>query len=85
MEQKFKSQRPVEISFSQWQQQSNTKEQITAQGVFHCWGQRSVLRKIDPDSPKSFNTQETIGVCELPTGQIRLIKPEKIIFLDRKG
>jgi len=83
MEKKFNSQRPVEMTFSQFD--SDGKKQITAQGVFHCWGQRSVLRKIDPDSPKSFNTQETIGVCELPTGQIRLIKPEKIIFLDRKG
>lgn len=49
----------------------------TMKAVFHCWGYRPV--KDVKDSPHV----ETVAVCELPGGNIRLVRPENVQFTDR--
>ena len=70
--------RPIKIQFIEWNGQE--RKIVESQASFHCWGFRK--QKSADDKPK-MTLMETVGVCELPTGDIRLVVPEKIKFLDK--
>lgn len=52
-------------------------ELVEIPALFHVWG----FRKSKHPDPKVI-TMETVAVCELPDGKIRLVMPEKVKFLD---
>ena len=48
------------------------------QAMFHVWGYREIK---GPPHKRAFEN-ETVGICELKGGKVRLVRPEKIRFLD---
>ncbi len=51
---------------------------ITEAATFHCWGYRPAKL----ESKQASTHCETVAVCELSTGHIRLVRPENIQFTD---
>ena len=71
--------RPARISYKQWDSTKSAPIVVETDARFHCWG----VRKQKERDVRSA-VQETVGVCELPDGAVRLVQPEKIRFLDAK-
>lgn len=70
--------RPARISYKQWDDKNRVPIIVEADARFHCWG----IRKPKEDRSQ-VQISETVGICELDTGAIRLVHPEKIRFLDK--
>lgn len=77
MEKLFKGGRPVKVKYK------TRKGEVESVGVFHQWGIRQAKDSIG--APKQNIFGETVGVCELADGSIKILRPEKITFTDRKG
>lgn len=71
--------RSVKISFILWD--GKNKNEVTENATFHCWGVR--VAKRSDDTPKGPQFAETVGICELENGHVRLVRPEKIVFTDK--
>lgn len=69
--------RPAQISFKDFNEETKEVYVVNTTARFHCWG----IRKQKGDSPR-IRGMETVGVCELATGGIKLVQPERIKFLD---
>ncbi len=78
-DEKKKKGRPCKMSYTKFNQKTKTPIQIETEAHFHCWASRPTK-----NDDKSFNSRitETVGICELPDGWIRLVRPEKIQFTD---
>lgn len=72
--------RPARISFKSYDAEKGAAEVIEANARFHCWGIRKA--KVTDERPR-MPAVETVGICELETGEVRLVLPEKIKFLDK--
>jgi hypothetical protein len=70
--------RPARISYKQWDDQTRQAITVEADARFHCWG----IRK-PRETKAQITVSETVGICELNDGAIRLVQPEKIRFLDK--
>lgn len=70
--------RPARITYKQFDKADREVKVIEAEARFHCWG----IRKTKESTPKIVTT-ETVGICELQCGAVRLVHPEKIQFLDK--
>ena len=71
--------RPAQISYKNFA--NGQVSIIEAQARFHCWGIRK--SKSSDQKPKGPEVSETVGICELEDGVIRLVQPERIKFLDK--
>jgi hypothetical protein len=76
---KEKKGRPAKISFKSYDPDKGVAF-IESLAQFHCWGSRPPKKPQD-DKPR-LTGSETVGICELPNGQVRLVQPERIQFLD---
>lgn len=75
--------RPVSIKFKKFNGRELEAKEAVAR--FHCWGFRKSkdnkwARKKDERDPI---IQETVAVCELEDGSIKLVIPERVKFLDK--
>jgi hypothetical protein len=71
--------RPARISYKQWDEKSRSPITLEADARFHCWG----IRKPRENNRAQIQASETVGICELADGAVRLVQPEKIKFLDK--
>jgi len=71
--------RPARISYKQWDDKNKIPIVVEADARFHCWG----IRKPKENDRSQMQVSETVGVCELDSGVVRLVHPEKIKFLDK--
>lgn len=70
--------RECHITFKQYDNTKGTVSLVESKARFHCWG---IRQPKEAGKPKvAFG--ETVGICELPDGKIRLVIPEKIQFKD---
>lgn len=67
--------RPANITYKLYDK--DEVKDISSDARFHCWGHRRLKGE------QKVNSTETVGICELTDGQIRLVLPEKIKFLDK--
>ena len=68
--------RPAKITFKRFDKESDKVMTVESEARFHCWGNR-------PAKDKTTISTETVGICELPDGHIKLVMPERIQFQDR--
>lgn len=71
--------RKVEIQFKKFDKAKDQLLHLKEVATFHVWGYRQV--KSMPGAPKVM-VPETVAVCELSSGEIRLVSPEKVKFLE---
>jgi hypothetical protein len=71
--------RNAKVTYKDWSNDAVVEK--TEMATFHCWGVR--IAKQSDKTPKGPPAMETVGICELENGQVRLVKPEKILFTDR--
>lgn len=72
--------RPAIITFKDYNKETKEVSLVEAKAHFHCWG----VRKPKSQEPGVYGL-ETVGVCELESGHVRLVYPEKIKFIDNKN
>lgn len=68
--------RPVTASFKKFDGRNVVS--VTEPAQFHCWGVRKLKNGVAGD----VIGVETVAVCELPSGGVKLVHPERIQFTD---
>ena len=71
--------RPAQISYKNFA--NGQVLFLESKARFHCWGIRK--SKTSDQKPKALEVSETVGICELEDGTVRLVQPERIKFLDK--
>lgn len=76
--------RPAHVKWSVWDIEKRELLETEADARFHCWGNRPPKKIHDGEGlpPRLLNGMETVGICELKDGSVKLIRPERIQFLD---
>lgn len=69
----------VMVTLKNFNPETQTRYEEKKEANFHCWGYRQAKTGTPKPGPC-----ETVGICELEDGRIRLVKPESIQFLRSK-
>lgn len=72
--------RSAKITFKEWT--DDQVKVVESNAIFHCWALRHG-KQTRQGAEIRIPTMETVAICELPDGRVRMVNPEKVQFLDQ--